>query len=162
MNADNLNYIESASPVPRELKDNRNTAFYRTISEESASSSASSDLEDYVIRENVCKRLSREFNLPEMQCFDDISLHVPPEEHGLLNAYVIIPTYYHLHKNPQKIQSFDYFYSIKDDIRNYRPLNKYQFEYIKNIPSEDKDELLVLFNESLRVLTESILCTSEK
>lgn len=162
MNADNLNYNESASPVPKELKDNRNTSFYRTNSEESASSSASSDLENYTFRANVCKRLSREFNLPEMRCFEDISLYVPPEEHGLRNADVIIPAYYHLHKNPQKIQSFDYFYSIKDDIRNYRPLNKYQFEYIKKIPSEDKDELLVLFNESLRVLTESILCASEK
>jgi hypothetical protein len=120
------------------------------------SSGSSSDLENYVMRANVCKRLSREFNLPEMKCFDDISLHAPPEEHGLCNADVIIPSYYHLHKNPQKMQSFDYYEVIKDDIRNFRPLNKYQFEYIKTIPTEDKDELLHIFNDSLRFLGESL------
>jgi len=54
------------------------------------------------------------------------------------------------------MQSFDYYEVIKDDIRNFRPLNKYQFEYIKTIPTEDKDELLHIFNDSLRFLGESL------
>ena len=133
------------------------SSFHRTISEESMSSGSSSDLENYVLRANVCKRLSREFNLPEMKCFDDISLHAPPEEHGLCNADAIIPSYYHLHKNPQKMQSFDYYEVIKDDLRNFRPLNKYQFEYIKStLSSEDKDELLRIFNESVISLCEDL------
>jgi hypothetical protein len=50
----------------------------------------------------------------------------------LENSDVIIPSYYEIHKHPSKIFNLDYFEIIKDDIRNYRELNKYQMEYIRN------------------------------
>ena len=135
--------------------DEKASSFHRTISDESISSSSSSDEANYVIKSNVCHILSRELNIPAMHCCDDQCLHKPPANYGLCNADAIIPSYYHLHKNPQKIQSFDFYMVIKDDIRNFRPLNKYQFEYIKStLSSEDKDELLRIFNESLISLCE--------
>jgi hypothetical protein len=63
------------------------------------------------------------------------------------NADVIIPSYYEIHKHPSKIFNIDFFEIIKDDIRNYRELNKYQLEYIKEIKDEYKYEIIVLFNE---------------
>ena len=36
---------------------------------------------------------------------------------------------------------------IKDDIRNYRPLNEYQLEYIKKLDDETKNELIHIFNK---------------
>ena len=67
-------------------------------------------------------------------------LHLKP---GLENSNVIIPSYYHLHKHPSKILSIDYYNIIKDDIKNCRPLNKYQLEYIKDLSHEYKYELIV-------------------
>jgi hypothetical protein len=48
----------------------------------------------------------------------------------------------------------DYYDIIKDDIRNYRPLNKYQMEYILGIQDEYKNELLILFNKCINAFTD--------
>ena len=78
----------------------------------------------------------------------------PPKEHGLINSDVIIPQYYFNNKDPSKILNINYYDIIKDDIRNYRVLKKYQLEYIKNLPSEYKDELIDIFNDCLRIINE--------
>ena len=53
--------------------------------------------------------------------------------HGLSNSDIIIPFYYQLHKHLSKILSIDYFTMIKENIRNFIPLNKYQLAYYQNI-----------------------------
>ena len=78
----------------------------------------------------------------------------PPTENGLKNSDYIIPQYYQLHKNPKKIFNIDYFEMIKDDIRNFRPLNKYKLEYIKSLPNEYKDELLEIFNSCIETVNQ--------
>ena len=105
---------------------------------------------NYIITTNVNRNLSKELKLG----IDDIKLDErfswePPKEHGLCNSNFIIPKYYHLHKNPHKIFSIDYYEIIKDDIRNFRQLNKYQLEYIKELSHEDKNELLELYNNCI-------------
>ena len=70
----------------------------------------------------------------------------PPKEPGLNNSQIIIPKYYCLAKHPSKIPDIDYYEIIKDDIRNFRKLNTYQIEYIKQLSHADKDELLELYN----------------
>ena len=79
---------------------------------------------------------------------------VPPKEHGLVNADIIIPSYYNIHKNPNKIFDLDFLNIIKDDIRNFRKLNKYQLEYIKRLPDEDKYELILLFDHCFDSIAE--------
>jgi hypothetical protein len=100
--------------------------------------------------------LSKELQLPEC-VFDEIfPLYAPPKAPGLENSNVIIPSYYNLHNNPSKILSIDYYNIIKDDIRNCRPLNKYQLEYIKDLSHEYKYELINIFNESIIMIDESL------
>jgi len=96
--------------------------------------------ENYVIKAKICTRLSREFGLEEMK-IDEITHYDPPKNHGLENSDLIIPNYYHLHENPSKICSFDFYQVIKHDIRNSRKLNKYQLEYIKQLEDKYKYEL---------------------
>lgn len=105
--------------------------------------------ENYVITTNVCKRLSKELGLNEIS-YDESILYEPPKEHGLQNSNVIIPEYYKLHNHPSKIFDIDYYEIIKDDIRNLRPLNKYQLEYIKQLSHENKNELFDIFNSCIK------------
>lgn len=123
-----------------------------SASSNSSSISTSSDYENYIIKANVCKILSKEFDLPEM-IFDETDIDEPPKEHGLSNADVIIPAYYY-HKHPSKIFDIDFYKIIKDDIKNCRPLNKYQLEYIKEIKEEYKYELIENLNECLKLFSE--------
>lgn len=107
--------------------------------------------DEYVIHANVNKKLSKELNLSEL-IFDEPPDYNPPAEPGLANSNVIIPGYYHLHNNPSKIMSINYYEIIKDDIRNLRPLNKYQLEFVKNLSDEQKNELFELFNSCLETI----------
>ena len=109
-----------------------------------------SEDENYIIKAKVCKRLSKEFGLEEINCNGTIMID-PPTKHGLSNSFSIIPSYYQLHNHPSKIFHVDFFEIIKDDIRNCRSLNNYQMEYIKEIKDEYKYELIKLFNECLNV-----------
>lgn len=112
--------------------------------------------DNYEIQTKLCKRLSREFGIEEIELNDD--LRPPPEKHGLENSDVIIPNYYKLHKHPSKIFDFDFYEVIKDDIRNCRKLSSYQLEYIKNLKESYKDELIVLFNECIGTFVELLNC----
>ena len=66
-------------------------------------------------------------DVPEFNYNEDFTWK-PPEQHGLSNSQEIIPCYY---KSDKKILNIDYLLMIHDDIRNYRPLNQYQLDYIK-------------------------------
>jgi len=111
------------------------------------------DDENYVIKTKVCKRLSKELGLEEIIIDDKIDCTVP-EIHGLSNSDIIIPSYYQLHKHPSKILSIDYYEIIKDDIKNIRPLNKYQLEYIKELSDEKKNELIDIFNDCIKTFSD--------
>ena len=101
----------------------------------------------YVIKANICKILSKQLKLPEIQ-YDYMGEYEPPNKYGLSNSDVIIPKYYY--KDKTKILSVNYYDIIKDDIRNYRVLNNYQLEYIKKLPNECKNKLFDIFNDCLK------------
>lgn len=111
--------------------------------------------DEYVIKANVCKNLSKQLKLPEIH-YDYMGEYVPPKQQGLINSEVIIPSYYYDKKDLSKIIDIDYYKIIKDDIRNCRVLKKYKLEYIKNLPSECKDELIDIFNDCLMLLNEVV------
>jgi hypothetical protein len=72
---------------------------------------------------------------------------IPPETHGLENSQRIIPHYYLTSKRlDNRIFEIDYFNIIVDDVRNVRRLNPYQMEYIRQLPDEDKMEIIEEFN----------------
>lgn len=76
----------------------------------------------------------------------------PPKEHGLNNSEHIIPNYYNSGTN---LITLDYFSIIKDDIRNMRPLNIQQMEYITTQISDDKkNELFDIFNQCLTTIND--------
>jgi hypothetical protein len=141
------------SPIQSNNIENEPTSSLSSSSSSSSSISTLNDYENYVIKANVCKILSRELSLPEM-VIDETDIVEPPTEYGLSNSDVIIPSYYHLDKDPSKILGIDYFNIIKDDIRNYRILNKYQLEYIKDLTHEYKNELIEIFNECIKAFNE--------
>ena len=85
---------------------------------------------------------------------DDFKPYDPPLNPGLENSPLIIPEYYELHKHPSKILDVDYLKIINDSIRNFRKLNKYQLEYIKELSSEEKYKLIELYNECFGTLEE--------
>ena len=111
------------------------------------------DTNDYKIKTKACKSLSKKFGLEEV-IIDENTLPDPPKNYGLNNSDIIIPSYYEIHKHPSKIFKIDFFEIIKDDIRNYRELNKYQMEYIKEIKNEYKYELIELYNQCIKSINE--------
>jgi hypothetical protein len=107
----------------------------------------------YVIKTNINKRLSKELGLDELVYDVDVeNPYEPPKEHGLNNCNMIIPEYYHLSSKTNNLFTINYYEIIKDDLRNLRPLNKYQLVYIKSLSNECKDELFDIFNSSLEAL----------
>lgn len=112
--------------------------------------------EKYIFKANLCTRLSRELNLEEKK-YDTIGKYNPPEEHGLNNCDFIIAPYYKIHENPQDILKIDYFYMIKDDIRNFRPLNQYKLDYIKDLSHENKNELFNIYNECIKTIIDTFM-----
>ena len=78
----------------------------------------------------------------------------PPKRHGLNNSFIIIPQYYR--KSEDKILKIDYYEMIIDDIRNFRKLNEYQLNFIKNLDDERKQKLFVELNNLFDVI-ESLL-----
>jgi hypothetical protein len=117
--------------------------------------SSLSDDENYVFKAKICKRLSRELNMSEME-YDDTGTYEPPTEPGLSNNEVIIPSYYNLHDNPSLILELDYFEIIKDDVRNCRVLNEYQLKYIKELSHECKNELFDIYNRCIKMYNDVI------
>jgi hypothetical protein len=146
--------IKESVPIqPNNIEIEPTSSLSSSSNSSSSSISTLTDYENYVIKANVCKILSRELSLPEM-VLDESFISEPPSEYGLSNSDVIIPSYYHLDKDPSKILSIDYFNIIKDDIKNYRALNKYQIEYTKDLSHEYKNELIEIFNECIIAFNE--------
>ena len=104
---------------------------------------------DYKFETNVNRSLSKILGIDEIKEIEKCD-YEPPKQHGLSNSNIIIPTYYNLHKIPFKITELDYFEIIKDDIRNFRPLNKYQLKYITQLSHECKNELFNIFNSCMK------------
>ena len=110
------------------------------------------DNESYKFTTNVNKRLSEILEIPP-KIYDDNFNWESPKEHGLKNSNAIIPDYYKNSKN--KILNIDYYDIIEDDIRNLRPLNEYQMEYIFNLNDKCKNKLLIIFNDCLQFFNDS-------
>lgn len=80
-----------------------------------------------------------------------------PSIHGLENSPRIIPDYYIstcMNQN-NNVLRIDYKNIILDDVRNLRKLSDYQIKYIKNMSSEDKQEIIEEYNHVI----ESFLST---
>jgi hypothetical protein len=120
---------------------------------QTTSNDENSSDEEYIIKANICKRIAKELNLPEIN-YDVSGEYIPPKKSGLSNSNVIIPAYYQLHKHPSRILDIDFFEMIKDDIRNCRVLNEYQLDYIKGLSHESKDELVNIFNNCVKLFSE--------
>ena len=90
---------------------------------------------------------------------------VVPSKHGLSNSEPIIPSYYFkkmrglfFDKEMEILYTdINYLTIIKDDIRNFRKLNKYQIDYIKHsghvIKNEIIDELIKSINYSTEIIS---------
>jgi hypothetical protein len=135
-------------------KNNKNIELSEDESEDESEDNIKNDKEDnsYVFKAKICPRLSRELNMEEIK-FDDMGSYEPPKQHGLSNSDIIIPQYYKLHEK-KFFLDLDYFNIIKDDIRNYRSLNDYQIEYLRNISEDQKIELFKIFNSVLKNMNE--------
>lgn len=114
-----------------------------------------SNNKNYNFTTQVSRRLSKVLGVDEFP-YDEKFLWEPPKTHGLSNCNIIIEPYYHLHKAPHKISELDYLQIIKDDIRNYRPLNMYKMDYIKTLPDRDKNDLIDLFNDCIKTMGDLI------
>jgi hypothetical protein len=85
---------------------------------------------------------------------------LPPLKPGLNNSQKIIPDYYLKKQNiindevvEIKYTDIKYIDIIKDDIRNFRKLNTYQVEYIKNkLNDHEKNEIIDIFNDAFSSL----------
>jgi len=142
----------STTPIPISIHDEDSDVSSISLEEESNLSVSPISTSSYQFRANVCPILARAINVPEYKCEDLYPYH-PPKSHGLDNCNVIIPSYYVKSYN----QDIDYFTMIKDDIKNYRPLNEYQLEYIKDMSHEDKNEIIRLFNQVLTTFIDSVI-----
>ena len=56
-----------------------------------------------------------------------------------------------LYKSPLH-KSIDFYSVIKDDMRNFRPLNKFQLEYVNALSHNEKNELLAIYNSVVEQL----------
>jgi len=87
---------------------------------------------------------------------DDTFQWKPPEKYGLDNCDYIINPYYNIHNNTKKAFSIDYLEIIKDDIKNYRKLNKFQLDYIKELKDADKNNILDIYCNCMNSLIDNI------
>lgn len=106
--------------------------------------------ETYIFTTNVNQSLSKILGIPEFKNNEQF-IWEPPKEYGLSNSNYIIEPYYALHKDSKKIYDIDYFVIIKDDIKNFRKLNTYQINFIKDLPEECKNELLEIYNNCMEM-----------
>ena len=63
-----------------------------------------------------------------------------------------IEPYYRLDKAYHKMIPINNLLLIKDDIRNFRPLNKHKMQYIQHLPDKDKNDLLIIFNDCIKIM----------
>jgi hypothetical protein len=87
-----------------------------------------------------------------------ITLQSPPSTSGLDNCNRIIPDYYLLNKlKPGELFKIEYYEIIKDDIKNMRPLSPYHIQYIKDLNDEQKQEIIELFNDSMKAMVNAFM-----
>ncbi len=111
------------------------------------------DDETYKFKTIVNKPLAKILNIPEFIPDDDDTFDwKPPEEHGLNNSQYIIPNYYY--NSRTNSITMDYYTMIKDDIRNMRPLNDNQLEYVKNLCDDKKNELFDIYNQCIDTIND--------
>ena len=132
-------------------------ADFENLSDSESVSVTDTDPNNYQIRTNICKRLSKELNLSEITYDERLKDWTPPKTHGLSNSEQIIPSYYKLHEKPDKMFNINYIEIIKDDIRNFRKLNQYQMEYVRNLSAIEKNELLVIYNDCIGLVNDILL-----
>ena len=117
------------------------------------------DKEPYKIRAKVSMRLSLEvydMNIPDVNIEKvDTTDWIPPKYHGLNNCNQIIPKYY-FGSNVMKYIDLDYLFIIKDSIRNFRKLDKYQLQYIRGLDHETKNELFGVFIDCMNCMIDII------
>jgi hypothetical protein len=80
----------------------------------------------------------------------------PPEKSGLENCNYIIQLYYNIHNNYKKSFSLDYLAIIKDDMKNYRKLNKFQLDYIKELNDADKNDIIDIYFTCMNSLIDNV------
>ena len=81
----------------------------------------------------------------------------PPPFHGLKNSQRVFGDYYLTGKELKgKLFVLDFYFTIEDDIKNFRTLSPYQMSYIKTLGHEEKQELFNLYNNSIRVMSENL------
>lgn len=101
-------------------------------------------------------------------CPESLNSWKPPDSHGLKNSKKIVPEYYYNNYYFNKTPPFldiDYSFIVKDDIRNMRPLNEYQIEYIHQLEHEKKDEFideLIKMNEHFINIFQFLHCNEDE
>ena len=78
----------------------------------------------------------------------------PPKTYGLKNSEEIIPRFYI--RDFQKIVEKDYFGIIIDKIRNFKKLNKREFEYTLTLEREEKRILLEKYHKLISVINDLV------
>ena len=101
----------------------------------------------YTIQTNMNKSLCESIGIEYKIQMDNYGKYIPPATHGLDNSEFIIKPYYNIYKSPQHMFQINFFDMIKDDIRNYQPLNKHQLMFLENLTHSQLVELVKLYNE---------------
>ena len=82
----------------------------------------------------------------------------PPDNYGLQNSPRIFGDYYLTGKQLHgKLFLLDFYSTIEDDIRNLRKLSYYQLRYIRDLDSDEKQNLIELFNNTMSTYVENYL-----
>lgn len=84
---------------------------------------------------------------------DKVGNWKPPTTYGLCNSKRLIPEHY-FEPNNKSFKEIDMFYELTKDIRNLKPLNDLQLEYIKTLPKEKIVEVLDIYNQCLKNINE--------
>jgi hypothetical protein len=119
----------------------------------SSNSSSSSIINTYKFKtKNVSKEIADILEIPRFN-YDKNFNWTPPTESGLSNSDYIIQPYYKFHD----FNDINYLNIIKDNIRNFRELNKYEMEYIKKLSHEDKNTLFDIYNNCTKLYNDIII-----
>lgn len=129
---------------------------------ESSENSENSDLTsqidvDELFCKNISEKLVRKLKIKKYNHFDTDCDWEPPKEPGLSNSFNIIPVESVKKSKDQLLQDLNFFNIIKNDISNFRSLNKYQIEYFNHLNRYELIELLNLYNKSTSILIDTLL-----
>ena len=123
--------------------------------EDTESVNTTEDDDNTIITTNMNRSLKRVLDIPlsdeENENDQSVIAWSPPKIYGLSNSRRIIHP--HFIKHNGILSKIDYIDVIKDNIRNMRPLTKYELEYIKTL---SRYELLELF-EIIECVNQQIL-----